>query len=280
MPHFDSESRHTVLKSINAEDRSIYIMKAGCQQLFRHAVPESEDSGCGGRWVLSFRKTIDGDSIEDRDGIGSPMAASYKSNEISFDIGKPLNVLKENVSLVFGASIINGLDSNRLAKGTNKCFVYAEGGRRISQISKVLDEVYEEHRDNNVVKVFVSTGVNDIRYCRNGIFHLRSQLNHLITKIHTYFPHAKVYFQSILPVHIENNFTVINILNFNKMLFEVCVSRRCYYLNVFNLFLSHWGNARNMRLYSDRVHLNKRGLAILARVYILHINKERFNPVI
>ena len=181
---------------------------------------------------------------------------------------------------MFGASIINGLDPGRLGKGSNKCFVYAEGGRRIPKISKVLDEVYEEHRDKNVVKVFVSAGVNDVRYCTDGIFHLRSQINHLISKIQTYFPQAKVYFQSILPVHIENKFTVINILNFNRMIYEVCVSRRCYYLDVFKLILSPCGNVRNMRLYSDRVHLNKRGLAILARVYILHINRERFNPVI
>ena len=49
---------HTVLKSILAEDCSMYIMKAGCQQLFRHTVPASTYPDCGEKFVFSFRTEI------------------------------------------------------------------------------------------------------------------------------------------------------------------------------------------------------------------------------
>ena len=111
--------------------------------------------------------------------------------------------------------------------------MYAEGGSRISKISEYLDVMYDDHKDKNVSKVFLSVGVNDVRYCKGEVSYLRSQINNLITKVQTFFPHARVFFQSVLPVFIENQFTAINILKFNRMLYEVCLVRRCYYLDAF-----------------------------------------------
>ena len=148
------------------------------------------------------------------------------------------------------------------------------------KITKELDDFYGEHGDKDVGKVFVSAGINDIRYCRDGVRHLRSQITNLIERIRTYFPRAKIYFQSVLPVFIENKYIVGNTLNFNKMLYEICLEKRCFYLDIIRRFLSPFGGVRNESLYSDRVHLNKYGLAVLARVYILHINRDRFNPVL
>ena len=152
-------------------------------------------------------------------------------------------------------------------------------GNKLCNISNDLDTFYEEHGQENVVKVFISAGVNDMRYCSNGVYHFRSKINQLINKVELYFPQAKIFFQSVLPVYVENRFTVKNILDFNKMLYQICLQRKCYYLNIFGLFVSPW-LTRNEHLYSDKVHLNKRGTAMLARIYILHINKERFNPII
>ena len=155
----------------------------------------------------------------------------------------------------------------------------ATGRNKLQNISSDLDTFYEEHGEENVVKVFISAGVNDMRYCSNGIYHLKTKITQLINKVELYFPHAKIFFQSVLPVYIENRHTVKNILDFNRMLYDICLQRKCYYLNIFGLFLSPWLK-RNEYLYRDKVHLNRRGTAILARVYILHINKERFNPII
>ena len=270
--------RATVLKTITVEDRSMYIMKAGCQQLFRHRVPISLNTKGGERFCLSFRKTKNPDEVINN--ISSSMPKHYSDEDVSFGNKTIVSPVVEKVSLILGASIIKELDPDRLAKGSNKCYVRAGGGNKLSKISSDLDTFYEEHGQDNVVKVFISAGVNDLRYCTtNGVYHLRYQVINLISKINLYFPHAKVFFQSVLPVYVENRYTVKNILDFNRMLYEICSLKKCYYLNVFGLFLSPW-SMRNDHLYSDRVHLNRRGIAILARVYILHINKERFNPII
>ena len=275
---------HEVLKSVLAEDCSMYIMKAGCQQLFRHAVPPSNDSNCGERFVFSFRTTIpsecaNGDMLATNLSSSSETVQEYRDNEISFG---PLNPVqpRKKVSLILGASIIKGLIPSKLGKGDNECYVRARGGIRLPKIMKELDDFYSEHGEKDVGKVFVSAGINDIRYCRDGIRHLRSQIIQLIERIRTYFPGAKIYFQSVLPVFIENNYIVRNTLSFNKMLYEICLDKRCFYLDIIRRFLSPIGDVRNECLYSDRVHLNKYGLAVLARVYILHINRDRFNPVL
>ena len=275
---------HTVLKSRLAEDCSMYIMKAGCQQLFRHAVPASTDPDCGERFVFSFRTEIPPE-CDNSDTLASNLSSStetveqYRDNDISFGTLKPV-LPKKKVSLILGASIIKGLIPAKLGKGDNECYVRARGGIRLPKIMKELDDFYSEHDDKDVRKVFVSAGINDIRYCRDGIRHLRSQIVNLIERIRTYFPRAKIFFQSVLPVFIENNYIVRNTLSFNKMLYEICLEKRCFYLDIIRRFLSPTGDVRNECLYSDRVHLNKYGLAVLARVYILHINRDRFNPVL
>ena len=274
---------HTVLKSISAEDCSMYIMKAGCQQLFRHAVPASDDP-CGERFVFSFRTEIppeseNGDRLDPNTSSSTETVEQYRDNDISFGTFNPV-LPRKKVSLILGASIIKGLIPDKLGKGDNECYVRARGGSRLPKITKELDDFYGEHGDKDVGKVFVSAGINDIRYCRDGVRHLRSQITNLIERIRTYFPRAKIYFQSVLPVFIENKYIVGNTLNFNKMLYEICLEKRCFYLDIIRRFLSPFGGVRNESLYSDRVHLNKYGLAVLARVYILHINRDRFNPVL
>ena len=219
---------------------------------------------CGERFCISFRKTR---NINETAPLLSPAPVHYRESEISFG-SRPCKSVTKNVSLLLGASILKNLDPVKLGKANNECYVRATGGNTIPKISKELDAYYEEHGDNNVVKVFVACGVNDIRYCTNGIYHFRSRINQLVDKINLYFPRAKVFFQSILPVFIENRFTVMNILNFNRLLYEVCLSKRCYYLDAFRHFLSPCGNVRNAKLYTDKVHLNKRGMAVLARIYI------------
>ena len=198
-----------ILKTLRVQDRSLYVMKPGCQQLFRHAVPVSQDTNCGGRGILSFRLEKLPDENNDN-MISSSMPKHYRDSDVSFGnktICPPVNV-SEKVSLILGASIIKELNSDKLAKGSNKCYVRATGGNKLHNISSDLDTFYEEHGQENVVKVFISAGVNDMRYCSNGIYHLKTKITQLINKVELYFPKAKIFFQSVLPVYIENRHTV------------------------------------------------------------------------
>ena len=119
-----------------------------------------------------------------------------------------------------------------------------------------------------VDQVFVSIGTNDIRGCRReGVSKHKGDLFKLIRFIKELLPHAKVFFQSLLPLPItyENaTFIARNILSFNDMLYEVCKHERVYLFDVFGLFLL--GRYRNPRLFPlgfHDMHPNKRVLAYL-----------------
>ena len=72
----------------------------------------------------------------------------------------------------------------------------------------------------------------------------------------------------------------------NKTIFFTCSRYKIFYMDVFNVFLDVNGN-RNQYLFpkydSNRkmfdIHPNKRGLGVLARVYIYSIHSKWFNPV-
>ena len=130
----------------------------------------------------------------------------------------------------------------------------------------------------------MSIGTNDIRGCRReGVSKHKGDLFKLIWFVKELLPHAKVFFQSLIPLPItyENTtFIARNILSFNDMLYEVCKHERVYLFGVFGLFLL--GRYRNPRLFPlgfHDIHPNKRGLGILAREYIVRIHFKHFDPL-
>ena len=63
---------------------------------------------------------------------------------------------------------------------------------------------------------------------------------------------------------------------------NVCLYERCYYINVFNQLLDYRGQYRNNYLFKGNgdIHLNDRGMGILARNYIMAIHSNWFNPTV
>ena len=109
--------------------------------------------------------------------------------------------------------------------------------------------------------------------------HLYVPMENIILKLKSYFPGATIYVQSLLPQKIENTFTVINVIGFNKLLVRICAQNKCYYLDIFDQFLGH-DSYPNPELYRwDGVHLSKKGLSDLARAFIDKI-RVRFNPIV
>ena len=102
----------------------------------------------------------------------------------------------------------------------------ARGGNKIKDVELSIDNF----RDNNnnrqylVEQVFVSVGTNDIRYCRNGVSHLKGELFGLIRKMKQSFPRAKLFLQSLLPLPItysNRRYIVRNACDLNR--FFMCV---------------------------------------------------------
>ena len=189
---------------------------------------------------------------------------------------------KERTSLILGTSQQVELIENKLAKKSNVCVNLSKSGARISHLDKEVDRFYTERSDNcEVVNIILAVGINDIRYYKRGINHLKFPLLNLINKLKNFFPQAKIYIESVLPIHIKDNFTVNNIMKYNEMLYNICIMSQCRYLDTFSLFLLPGTNIRNVALYKGplSVHLNRRGLATLAKMYIYLINNTRFNPL-
>ena len=132
---------------------------------------------------------------------------------------------------------------------------------------------------DEVEKVFLSIGANDIRYAR-GVDHLRGPLKHLVQTTKSLFPGAAVLIQSVLPQQVQNDWTVKNVRGMNKLLRDCCFEQEVYFVNLFENFLLPNGRW-NKQLFADMVHPNRRGIAMIASRFIRIIHSRTpFNPCI
>ena len=254
-------------------------MNAGCQSILQHRVTPGniKESGDQIRYSISFRKFR---SDQSQDASGSSIAASI-----------PLysSVLKASpkvpTSLIVGDSFAARLDANRLSKGTKNVINIAKGGYKIPVAIESLDTFHKDLADKETIidQVFISIGTNDIRHSRReGVDKFKSELFKLIRRIKELFPRAKIFFQSLIPLHItrENeSYVARNLLQFNSMLFDVCKHEKVYMFDIFGMFLL--GIYRNPHLFPEGyrdIHPNKRGLGLLAKEYIKRIHCKNFDP--
>ena len=284
---------------VECGNHDLMIMKAGCQSKLVHRVCKGTTSTSGSddlRVVISFRK------LSSNVAVNGDSEVSSDDPEISFDdptIGNsrvPDSVTAQDqspqrVTLLVGDSFIVGMDADRLGRRGKKNVVnLSSGGATITDVSTQLDTYFLSNADENtnieVDKIVVCVGTNDIRNCKeNGIRHLKQPLVLLVEQIKNLFPNSKIWFQSLIPLIIQNQFTVHNVHEFNRLLFEVCSFTKIYFLDVFNMFL-HFDQysqtvLRNEFYFinSKNIHLNKVGLGMLARCYIRLIHSNRFNPL-
>lgn len=290
--------------SIECGNHDMLIMKPGCQKALVHRVSrgsaESSSSTSGLRVVISFRKIteVGNNSFDLEVSFDSPVSTINTANQSAGSVStlpeslvSPLRPPKQYVTIIAGDSFIAGLDIERLGrKGKKTVINLAKGGSTISDVTNQFESYFMSHssaKDTPVVeKVIVCVGTNDIRNCReNGVRHLKRPLICLIEKIKLLFPVCNIWFQTLIPLTVQNQFSITNVNQFNKLLFEVCSYMRVYYLNVFSYFLQfdreRKGLFRNEYYFinSKNIHLNKLGLGLLARSYLRIIHSSRFNPL-
>ena len=261
------------------DDGSLTTMYPGCQEALCHRVPRGTEK-TGGRWALSFRSVI----IEEPVPCLSPRAEESDTSADLFDApscpSEPIKP-KKPMTLILGTSITKGLLAHKMTRRNNACHNISGSGYKFADLDRELDSFYREDRlpDCRVVKAIISIGTNDIRNCKGVINHLKTPLTNLIEKLRFYYPEIKIFVQSVLPVRIVNEFTVLNVRRYNSMLFNTCRERKCYYVDVFKNFLTAGGHF-NEYLFSDGCHLKPGCLGMLARSFIPIINKDIFNPLI
>ena len=103
-------------------------------------------------------------------------------------------------------------------------------------------------------------------------------LNELIKKLKLYFSNASIYVQSLVPMKIVDRFTARNVIDFNKLLYRKCINDECFYVDLFNKFLSRNCSDINPFLFDDGVHPNRIGMGIIAKEFKGIINRNKFNP--
>ena len=127
------------------------------------------------------------------------------------------------------------LDATQLGKSKNVVLNMARGGNTISDVELSIDDFCNINNNNNRQylkdQVCVSVGTNDIRYCRNGVTHLKGELFGLIRKIKQNFPRAKLFLQSLLPLPItysNRSYVVRNVCDYNRIIYHVCSHERVH----------------------------------------------------
>ena len=141
-----------------------------------------------------------------------------------------------------GDSFLARLDKDRLGKNNETIINLAKGGNKFRDVIQSL-RTFKSNSENDkylIKQIFISVGTNDIRNCQNGIIHLKGELFNLVRTIKHFFPTAKLYMQSLLPLpvtHDHRSHVVENVLNFNKMIYHVCVHDRVYMIDIFRTFM-------------------------------------------
>jgi len=277
-------------KKIRMKSNSLVVMRPGTQQNFMHVVRaepnpngESTEKADSVRYSLSFRAIVKSVTTANSHIKNSKVVSSTAASESK--VQEPT----KRVVLVAGDSFARRLDLAKLGKGKVTVVNVAQGGAKMDRVQKQLEDYCAANPNVQVDKLLLSVGTNDIRNVKD-IGTLRGPLKQLHSKIVTLFPKCKVYVQSLLPLPLLNDtdkMTNIRIINFNRILFNECIYRKFYFMDVFHSFTKFKrAFSEPIRRFdplfeSNGIHPNpQRGMGVLARFYIRAIHSRYFNPYV
>ena len=142
-------------------------------------------------------------------------------------------------------------------------------------------------KHEQIDQIILSVGTNDISRVKN-VDTLEGPLNDLITTMKSAYPSCDIYVQNLLPIRLKNyecdaNVEIVNkVYAFNRLLFKICKSLNLFYIDVFKSFRSNGkpgerGIRNDLYKSASNVHLNHKGLGVLARRFIYIINKHSWD---
>jgi hypothetical protein len=196
------------------------------------------------------------------------------------DIHRPILGTKKRTTVLFGTSITDAVIGKRLARKGRQVINISESGADIKMISEMVDDfaLYDPAADD-IEKVVLFFGTNDIKDSSKGVSHLKTPVFNLINKVKYCFPGAIILVMSNLPMKNMYWYTCPNFIYFNDILRDASHKTNSYYVDCFRNFLSEDGFDYNKFLFRDPWHLNKRGLGILCSILKTVINYDTFSSV-
>lgn len=314
----DQDYRSRPVHSISPVDGSLYTMKSGCQQIFKHRV-KKDTRVTSDRYCLSFRrrKTVEEETtptpaepgnisspvkrmiqqlesgtfspptsdltIDPKEHKSSPPPHEHKSSPPPQNEKPQSRATREkskNTTVLFGTSITSRIDGPQLATRGRKVINISQSGAKIRDIKRNMEFF---HANNSaapyVDKIVFSFGTNDIKYSRRGVLHLKQVIIDLVLTAKSLFPGCIILIQCCLPIKDAYWYTCNNVLSFNRLLSNICSNFNCIYIDCFRYFLSPDGSDSNYHLYYDWLHLNNVGLGVLARCLSTVVNRRSYNHV-
>ncbi len=294
--------------TLPATHHSMNIMKPGCQAVLKHRIPKGVQTPNTSevRFSLSFRKLAQKTSphqishpahvtpanatpahiTPSTTALSSVPTDTSAPTPHSSPVQSKTPPQKTPVVLIAGDSFPARLDSLKLGKSKKVVHNIAVGGSKIATVQKSIEEYVKDNPNQDIKKLFISIGTNDIRYCKNGLKHLKPVVCELMKSVRGLLPSTTVYFQSLLPIPSNGcPYTERNVVNMNNIIYYLCSRYRMYYVDVFSDFLNRNGS-RNVLLFPKLdvgrntfdIHPNARGYGVLARSYIYLIHSRWFNP--
>ena len=308
------ESFRSNVLAVTPENASLYIMKAGTQDFFKHRVRKNKNIK-GDRISISFRCFLGHNAMSNaipnppvtpvvmKPGIvqtSTPYPQEAPSMAFSHFSGHHDDSLRssnavhsekadyrpnEKLCLLFGSSITEGVVASKISRGNRTVVNLSSTGFGITDVEKAAaDFCYENPISiSKVDKVIINVGTNEVKhfnsYYRKISDYFWGPLCKLVQKIKQLFYNAQIIFQSVLPIKIIFTYNIKSIHLFNRLLINICERYGCIFHDCFGLFLDHAEWDINYSLYSRKgIHLNERGLGVLCRALKYVIYHNVYNP--
>ncbi len=287
--------------TLTTADGSLYVMKPGCQKYFVHRV-RGDNSIVGARYSISFRHMLLNDDQQ------KPQAASHFVPPViaPLDNSQPAPIIhniqhatsitpaashtaashkpkRRRTTVLFGTSMTKYIQPNKLGFRGRKVVNISQSGAKINDVYDNVRDFYENHeaaKSNDVEKVIFSIGTNDVKFCRYGVSHLKKHIVRLIDLTKNIFPAAIILFQSCLPIKPIYSYIPKNVVEFNRLLRNLCLDYNCVYIDCFKDFLTRDTRYQNSDLFYDWLHLNRQGNGVLSTWLKYVVNENSYDRVL
>ena len=294
------------VKTLLLKPGSLFTMMPGFQQKYYHALAAG-DKNCkaerGVRWSVTFRRLLPPVpapvatptlTAVTAPAPTAPVEPVTEVDPIPSSVPVPVTTPVDTQStsqqnqntpdtLVFGSSLVKGLNDKMLSKYDKNFKVFANSGACIGDIYEDIERVRDSgsYDITNVTNVFLICGGNDVENIKSDkeIQFVYDDIEDIVFLTKKVFPNAKINIFSLIPRRPKYTTHIRNMHKVNSWLNKFCATNASTrYVDIFSFFLlktpSMW--SLNKKLYNgSRLHFSSIGDSVIAKVLIGVANRPK-----
>ena len=304
----EKEYKYKADLALEPDDLSLYVMKPGCQEHFKHRV-RRDNRIHESRISLSFRcfvpksqgsvvkspvSAVDGGNAAQPDLLNTTPPSStplfnaqqgfssFTGHSSTFNSGVSNNHYQnDRVCLLLGSSITKGVDGDLMSRRSRVVINLSESGARIGDINRIAGDFHADNPSvvNRVDKILINVGTNEVKWLNGRKVSVsrkfRAPLCNLVRDLKFMYPLASIVLTCVLPIRAFYNYTANTVHAFNRLLFEVSRDLGCIFFDCFNDFLARDQRDYDTNLFRDKWHLNDCGLRLFCRAlkFVIYDNR-------